>query len=333
MEHSPIFVAGISRCGKTMIRSFLDSHPHIAISGIGAWPYFYGRFGDLSRRDNFEHCLREMLSDRPQRFLKLNPERIRRSFWQGEPSYARLFQLFQEEYARCAGKSRWGDAAELMERYADLIFAAYPTAKMIHMVRDPRDRYAASMDRWQGGRGGAGGAVAVWLYSIRLAQRNQARYPDRYKVVRYETLVTRPQETLRELCQFLGEEYGPGIAVAGGGQGFRRRYQPEQPDGDAETSFITARYVGCFSERLHAYDIAFIQDCARRSMAAYGYDPAPIRFSPHERLVYAMIRWPANLARLLLWYGTALSAPGRLIRTAGRFRQNMHTAQSSSARM
>lgn len=327
MERSPIFIAGISRCGKTMIRGFLDSHPNIAISGIGAWPYFYGRFGDLSRSENFERCLREMLADRPRRFLKLNPERIRRAFWQGEPTYGRLFQLFQEEYARCAGKARWGDAAEMMERYADLIFAACPKAKMIHMVRDPRDRYAASINRWQRGRGGAGGATALWLYSIHLAQRNQARYPDRYKVVRYETLASQPKKTLCELYRFLGEEYTPDVTAVDGGQGFHQRYRSEDSDVDAAASFVTARYIGFFAERLNAYDIAFIQDCVRGSMAAYDYHPAPIQFSPRERLTYATIHWPVNLARLMIWYGAALSTPDRLIRTARRFRRNMQAVQ------
>ncbi len=52
-----------------------------------------------------------------------------------------------------------------------------------------------------------GAGAALWLSSIRLARRNQARHPDQYKVVRYEDLVTLPVEVLEDVCQFLGEDF------------------------------------------------------------------------------------------------------------------------------
>src|SRR5690606_19411988 len=127
-------------------------------------------------------------------YLNPDPARIRREFWQGEPTYARLFALLHEHYAEQQGKARWGDQTGLLECYADLLFAADPRAKMIQMIRDPRDRYAASLIRSPEGKGRAGGATARWLRSVRLAERNRRRYPDRYMVVRYESLVTQPEE-------------------------------------------------------------------------------------------------------------------------------------------
>ena len=61
--------------------------------------------------------------------LKADPKRIRREFWEGQASYARLFGLIHMQNAESNGKRRWGDELGLIERYADEIFAAFPRAR------------------------------------------------------------------------------------------------------------------------------------------------------------------------------------------------------------
>src|SRR5512142_2409406 len=96
MNRGPIYLAGADRSGTTLTYALLSSHSHIAMPHLGSnmWTFFYGQYGDLSRPENFERCLKAML--RYKNVLILNPdvERIRREFSQGEPAYARLFALF-----------------------------------------------------------------------------------------------------------------------------------------------------------------------------------------------------------------------------------------------
>ena len=135
--NGPILLAGVAHSGKTLLRLALSSHPRLAFSRrTYMWTRFYNRYGDLREPRNFERCLAAMLAHKPTRALDPDPNRIRREFRQGEPTYARLFALFHEHYAERLGRSRWGDQLGFVERYADLIFAAYPDARMIHMVRD-----------------------------------------------------------------------------------------------------------------------------------------------------------------------------------------------------
>src|SRR6266487_860601 len=212
IDRGPIFVGGLDRSGKSLMRLSLSAHPNFAMSRrTYMWTRFYDRYGDLSQPDHFDPCQTAMLRHKPMWVLKPDPDRIRREFQQGEPTYARLFALFHQHYAEQLGRPRWGDQLALVERYADVIFAAYPNAKMIHMIRDPRDRYEASIRPSQRRRGQVGGATARWLDSVGLATRNQQRYPDRYKIVRYETLISRREETLREVCAFLNEAFEPSM--------------------------------------------------------------------------------------------------------------------------
>jgi hypothetical protein len=335
MEQGPIFIGGLDRCGKTLLRALLAAHPNIAIPAIGSnmWTFFYGRYGDLSRRDNFERCLKTMLRYKHVAFLKPDPDRIRREFWQGEPTYARLFALFQRHYADREGKPRWGDQTGLIERYADQIFAAYPGAQMIHMLRDPRDRYEASLALWPHGKGRVGGATARWRYTTGLARRNQRRYPERYLVVRYETIVTQPEAALREICAFLHEDFFPSMLTEGSAL-----YQDNirsRSGSESEPGGISTAYIGRFRQRVPPREIAFMQMLGGRDMQAFGYPPEPLRLSFGEQLRFYVIDWPVNLVRLATWRSVEAiqqNFPARLGREPGsRMLVDPHPGGHSSA--
>jgi hypothetical protein len=233
--------------------------------------------------------------------LKPDPDRIRREFWRGEPTYARLFTLLEEHHAEQVGKPRWGDKSLNTERYVDLIFAAYPTAKMIHIVRDPRDRYASALTRWKVIRGRAGTGIARWLASIELAKRNQQRYPDRYKIVQYETLVTQPEATLRDVCAFLDEEYTPDMLTMEGAPDHRNR-GGNSSYGKRKPGHISTSSIGRYRKILSKRELAFIQGYARREMLACGYQIEPLQFSRLDWCLLYVVDWPANLTRVAAWH-------------------------------
>ena len=303
MDLGPVFVVGIERSGTSLIYALLASHPEIAMTRrTNLWTYFYGQYGDLSRRENFERCLAAMLQYKRLLPLKPDPERIRREFLQGEPSYARLFALLEEHYAEWQGKRRWGDKSLNTERYIDAIFAAYPNARIIHMIRDPRDRNASALTRWKVSRGGVGTGTAMWLSSVKLARRNQKRYPDGYMIVRYEALVSQPEPTLRDICTFVGEVYTPAMLAMGGAQQFRDE-GGNSSYGRREPGHISTGSVGRFRQFLSAGQITFTQMIAGRDMLALDYQPEKTRFSPREWLLFTLIDVPLNLSRMLAWMG------------------------------
>ena len=322
MQHGPIYIGGLDRCGKTTMRAFLVSHPNIAIPAVGSnmWTYFYGQYGDLGQPDNFERCLNALLHYKHVRFMQPDPDRIRQEFWQGPPTYARLFALFLIHFAEREGKPRWGAQTGLIERYAPQLFAAYPGLRIIHMLRDPRDRYEASLTRWPDGKGRAGGAVARWLYSTRLAEQHVRNYPQQYKIVRFESMVTQPEETLRDVCAFLGETFMPEMLSMEGAPRQRDRLLQGTDLAPGQCP-VSPAYIGGFRGKVPLREIAFMQLHAGRKMRAYGYEPDPLYFSRKAWLKFYLRTWPNQVMRLGAWLTVELLQqhfPGWVGRTPGQ---------------
>jgi hypothetical protein len=295
LTQGPIFIGGLDRSGKTYMRLMLSAHPNIVFSSrTDLWSDIYKKFGDLGNVDNFERCLQAILQRKHIRNLAIDPERLRLDFGRGPQTYERLFAMIHEQYGQRVGKPRWGDQTELLERFASYILKVYPKAMMIHMMRDPRDRYEALLQKPRR-RGGIGGATARWIYSATLAVRNQQAFPDRYKVVRYETMVLHPEETMRDVCNFIGETYFPFMLKMEGEARFLRKRGVDASDP------ISSEYIGRFRGRLSQTEIAFIQNYTWQYMRLFDYIPEPIRFSLNEKARFYLLHWLANTTRMLGW--------------------------------
>ena len=301
MDRGPVFVAGLERSGTSLMYALLASHPSIAMTRrTNLWTHFYGQYGDLANDANLERCLGMMMRYKRLRKLEPDPDRLRWDFLAGERTYARLFALLEQQYAERLGKPRWGDKSLVTERYTDLIFDGYPGARILHMIRDPRDRFASSLARWRVRRGGAGVGTAEWLASARLAERNRHRYPDRYLVVRYEALATEPQRTLRHLCAFIGEEYAPEMLSMEGAPGFREQGS-NSSYGQRPPGTISTGSIGRFRDVLSPGQVAFIQLAAGEDMARFDYEPEPVRLPLPQRLRFVAVGVPVEAARLVAW--------------------------------
>jgi hypothetical protein len=298
---APIFIGGLDNSGKTHLRLALSSHPNIAMTRRSyMWTRAYNRYGDLSYQENFERCLNAMLNRKDVRTLQPDPERIRREFWQGEPTYARLFALLHEHFAEYVGKSRWGEQEAGIEQYTDEIFAAYPSARIIHMLRDPRNRYDEMLRTTPPTvrLGRVGINTADWLQSARLARRNSLRYPKHYMVLAYESLVSQPEDTLGRVCAFIGEDYVPAMLTLDGAISFGGGNGPGSSS-ELETGVVEFRLDG--SRTMSPREVAFMQVLARKEMTERGYVAQKVRFSPSEALLYYGLDWPLSLMRVVIW--------------------------------
>jgi hypothetical protein len=109
-------------------------------------------------------------------------------------------------YASREGKSRWGDKTPYYLAFVDKIVDVWPEARFVEVVRDGRD-VALSVIPLPFGANNIWAAARDWAAGIRSGRRASRRYPDQVLTVRYEDLVSAPEEHVRRICDFLAMTY------------------------------------------------------------------------------------------------------------------------------
>ena len=301
MERGPIFVAGLERSGTSLLFALLASHPALAMTRrTNLWKHFYEQYGDLADPRNLDRCLATMARYKRLRVLQIDFVALRHAFESGPRTYARLFSLLEEQYAARAGRARWGDKSLHTECWTEPILDAYPGARILHMIRDPRDRYASSRTRWTLRRGGIGAGIAEWLTSAHLAADHSERHPTRYRVVRYEDLVTEPEATVRSVCRFVDEPFdarmlamegAPRLLDQGGNSSYGRR----------APGVIATDSIGRYRTVLAAREIEFAQHVAGDEMLQFGYDLDVVPMGALARSRFTLTTLPFERARAGVW--------------------------------
>lgn len=275
-EGGPVFVSGADRSGIGLVGDLLDAHPAFALSRrTNFWSFYHGRFGDLSIPANLDRCVSAMMRFRRISELGTDPDRLRSEFTSGGfTTYAELFALIGSHHAEQRTKPRWGDKSLNSERHASLILDSFPDGRMIHVLRDPRDRFVSVETHRGGRRGGIPISAAVWRESARLATNNRAQFGQRYLVLRYEDLVADPGGQLGSLCAWLGEDFDAEMFVGVGAS----------PSADP-TEVVHSRSVGRFSSDLSTNGIALLDRLVAPEMSEHGYDRSEVGLSNTERLI------------------------------------------------
>lgn len=204
------FVVGCGRSGTTLLRSFLDAHPDLAVPGESHFLATmirvrrrYERGGGFDR-DAFLSDLRG--HDRFRRW-HLEHDTVQRAFAAHPPAdLADAVRLLYRSYAQDHGASRWGDKTPDYVVRMPGIATLLPEARFVHVIRDGRD-VAASLLAQEWGPSSPRAAAHHWSRRVRGGRQAGQALGDRYREIRYEDLVGEPEAVLRGLCGFLALDF------------------------------------------------------------------------------------------------------------------------------
>jgi hypothetical protein len=244
---SPVFVLSASRSGATLMRFILDSHPDLACppeaSVTAACAQLMHAWDILETASGGERAEADTAGqDGTSRALAAVRDTV-------DDVYGR--------YVRRRGKRRWCDTSLGSHQYAELAMLLYPEARFICLYRHCMDVIASGVAAcpWGLHRFGfdgyaaehSGNSVAAigsyWLAEVQSSIAFEEMHPDACHRVRYEDLVSAPEDTAAAIFSFLGADPLPGIAQAC----FRTPHEDNGP-GDEEIWFsseISADSVGC----------------------------------------------------------------------------------------
>ena len=209
----PIFVVGTKRSGTTLLQAALGAHPKIA--GPPETHYIFriadlaDYYGDLTEDDRLRRALREALDTVLLSPLELDQEAVLDKA-RREPTYAGLFDAIMATFADRVGKQRWSDKTP--DQHAVAVWRLFPDARVVHIIRDPRDVVASRLQTPIIDSDSAV-ALAKWWHRFNLSniEAGSAAGPRRYLRIRYEDLVNDPEATLRLVCAFVEEEFAPSM--------------------------------------------------------------------------------------------------------------------------
>jgi len=215
LEKPPIFIVGCPRSGTTLLRLVIHSHPNIVIPPENRfmWAVYFRRlyFGDLKKEKNRRRLARWIINYRRKRFedLKIDPDLWEDEAAKASPTIGSVVSTLFRIYARKYHKPRWGDKRPNYIRGLQKLLTIFPTAKIIHIIRDGRS-CVASLKKMKWWKKGSIGAIARWVEVMNKAEKARRTYSvEQYYEIQYEELVKNPEKTLRKLCNFIDEDFDP----------------------------------------------------------------------------------------------------------------------------
>jgi hypothetical protein len=331
---SPVFVVGHRKTGTTLLLDLLDGHPQLVVLP-GESNHFltflpqFGRLGaDRIAAEAQKWWILRLITPsgippfwaagRPWE-LHVDPYELfsRRLFDlaagnPGRDSLGMAAVALQAALAESRGvepgqQSSWVEKTPGQEHCVDQIVDAYPGARFVHLLRDPRSIAAAvsRLDRATGHDTDLLGVGITVSQSFRAAERNLSRLGEsRYLVLRYEELVSAPEPVMRRTADFVGVEWASSLLTPTVG-GFEATSNSAWPARKV-TGRIESRRLELWREELDERSSELVSGITRQAAGRFGYQ------LPRPRRVRAVADVALRRARFALGRGReAMSWGGR----------------------
>lgn len=299
----PIFLLGSHKSGSSLLRSLLDGHSSLAVLPSETHFFQYARYWiDYPLRKNRPAAL--SLADRARelgRFLKeenacddpYGASRMAGSYDPGRfeevmRSYdgkglKELFYVYMEAVLHSLNGIEGWEGRRIVEKsvenaeYAFVLRSLFPGGKFIHIVRNPYSCLVSTRKAWSHGGYPYLRDIVESLHGSYVSLARNVLGISGYLVIRYEDLVSEPENTMRQVSEFVGMPFDPVLL---------RPTVLGKPWGGNSTS--GKRFSGISKDALNSWkdsitdmEINFVNRRLGPALDMFGYERQPPR---HHRL-------------------------------------------------
>ena len=340
------FILGRPRSGTTLLSTLFDAHPNVKIP-----PEFpimlplYQEFRKVKTWDEkailafvdfiFQH---NVFIHRTLENLKIDREAFTAELMQlkHKGKIQDFLKKLNEQGFSVFPKQEIlsiGDKNPVYSIYAKRFLKIFPEARFICIVRDYRDNFV-SMRKLSDLKLEApilSLQVYRWCYVAKLFLGCRKKHPGRFRIIRYEDLVTGKSEVLEDLCSFIGIPFDPGVFdfYMKKEETFRTYDNPlaERFHGSLMNPVNTGR-MNRWKTELTPGEIRMADAVAGRYADMFGYERSEKGFNPvpwmrsrpmaiYGYLIFKLYFWGSFLpSRLSLWMSVKLLV---LVNTWHRF--------------
>ncbi len=299
-QENPLFVCGHRKSGTTLLISLFDHNPQLCVfpDDSSFWYAFFPLYDsdDYSKEDKVDRIINTMFASLRTTWDRLDAtsgkefplqqlaDRFRTRMQDVEGSPRNLLReavfavgdTFRD--GEEAGFLGWCEKTTSAEVYAAHIFDWFPNAKVIHLLRDPRDNFASLKSGWQARYRKYNDTIERLLQSMidrgllgmKMAQVNAARYGStRYRVVRFEDLTAHPEPVMRELADFAGIDFNERLLFP---TAYGMPWKGNNFDG-LKFKKPDPTNVGRWRSRITDHEAALIEFHFEKEMLQWDYEP------------------------------------------------------------
>jgi hypothetical protein len=300
-RNRPIFVVGAGRSGTALLQALIGSHPRIA-----APPemHFFRRiamlsdyWGDLDDDANLRRVVEATIGVPQLSACGFDLERVLARAAEGPRTYAGVLDAVMTDFTVREGKQRWSEKTPLEP--AHVIWTHFPTAQLVHIVRDPFDTIASNLKKTGVWNDPTMAAVYWRRFTVATIAAGAQRGAASYFRIRFEDLVRDPEPVMRLVCTFIEEDYDPGMVS----DRERRRgtiRTGNNPINKRVLDDIDPNLIGASARNLTPSARKRIAAAVGNLLPALGY-PAPGARDVLVGHAGNALRWPGVAARTLRW--------------------------------
>ncbi len=305
IESRLFFIVGAERSGTTLLQSILVSAPGMHIPPETK---FYGIYktqkwlwGNLKKDRNIRRVIRKACQHQRHWGVIFDEEIFGRYVMAAPRTADGLFlSILAASDANEPQPARFiGEKTPLHIRYVGRLREAFPQARFVHIIRDPRAVVASNLKRLPVAVGSEkvyttreiGAHVDMWRQAVKIHHRYADRLgPQRYLLVRYENLVTDPRAAILPVCRFLDVEFTEAMLKP---HNRRKRLQR-----DDNLSLFCNTQKPIFTDSIQKWrtelsqdQISLVEHGLRKEMKLMGYEPTGARtWLPGPRLMASSAR-------------------------------------------
>ncbi|MEO0423451.1 MAG: sulfotransferase [Pseudomonadota bacterium] len=313
MQPEFLFVVGIGRSGTSLLQNMLAGHSAISFLPESSFlrRYAFSRAFDKGvGAGDLPAFAKTLADDVAFKRLGFSAEQVQEML--ASPEGGRGAGFFRRAAYRFGpptqGAVYLGDKDPRLIEYLPSLKAAFPSAKVVHIYRDPRDVFLSkSRADWAKGRTAFAYAFAGRVQWELVRRTGEALFGENFYELAYERLIDSPDEEMSKLCRFLSLSLEPAMLHPSEGGG--ALVAKDELAWKKETlGPILAANTGKWRTGLAPSQIVLVERISRRLMRDVGYETSSLAgdLDPIARASISLQALAANLlstvyCRLRLW--------------------------------
>lgn len=214
--NQPVFLVGCDRSGTTLLSLLLSQSPDLYMTlESGFIPELYKErkvYNDFRSAKERWYFLRDLQTTQATSktiafdIFEMSDDQAENIIDKAAPTgYAGAIDALFSKTAQLNGKSGWGNKTPKYVLHISLLHALFPKARIIHIVRDPRD-VAASILKL-GWTSTIKEAALYWNKRVSAGIQGRALGNDIYYELKYESLLENPAEETKSIFKWLNIRY------------------------------------------------------------------------------------------------------------------------------